>query len=90
MFEGKFTGRVDSLTAPELLKLWEDQTGPISAARVDCSELSYLSSAGLRVLTLIQKSLSEGTLVLTDVSREVGEVLSMTGLDTIIEVQLAK
>lgn len=77
-------GRMDTITAPELLKTWETEKSEyeINAVEIDCSELQYISSAGLRVLLMICKALDDkGKFMLKHVRNEVREILEMTGFD---------
>ena len=87
VFRASLGGRMDTITAPELLKAWEAEKGkaPITAAEIDCSRLLYISSAGLRVLLIVQKS---GAKVrLTGVNDAVWEILDTTGFIDIFEVE---
>lgn len=87
VFRASIKGRMDTITAPELLKAWEAEKGraPITAAEIDCSRLIYISSAGLRVLLIVQKS---GAKVrLTGVNDAVWEILETTGFIDIFEVE---
>ena len=49
----KLRGRVDSLSAPKILTAWEAEktANVIDAVEIDCAELEYISSAGVRVLS---------------------------------------
>ena len=74
-------GRLDTITAPELLKQFQN-VGGFRAIRVDVSRMAYVSSAGLRVLLMMYKSLDgKGRFELTGVSDEVREILETTGFD---------
>ncbi len=77
----KLSGRVDTLTAPELLKTWEAEgrEGGISSVSIDCTDLQYISSAGLRVLLIIKKALPDSGVSLKGVSTGVMEILETTG-----------
>lgn len=80
----KLRGRLDIGTAPALAKELEG-----AAARhlvLDFDECGYVSSAGLRELLKAQKqqAAAGGTLLLANVSREVQEVLDMTGFSSLI------
>ena len=86
-FRASLRGRMDTITAPELLKAWEAEkdAAPITAAEIDCSQLQYISSAGLRVLLIMQKS---GARVrLTGVNDAVWEILETTGFIDIFAVE---
>lgn len=54
---------------------------------LDCSGLEYISSAGLRVVMRLAKCLK--TLRLDNVSPEVYEVFSVTGLSEVLDVRRA-
>ena len=78
---------MDTITAPELLKAWEAEKGgtPITAAEIDCSRLQYISSAGLRVLLILQKGGAQ--VRLTGVNDAVWEILETTGFIDIFAVE---
>ncbi len=72
-------GRLDALTAPEtekkIMQLKENGTQRL---KLDCTELVYISSAGIRVLLKAYKNFAK--LSLSGVNEDVGEVIAMTGL----------
>lgn len=74
------SGRVDTLTAPEVLSCFEEieKEGNIAGVSVDCKDLEYISSAGLRVWLIMHKKSING-LSLTNVSESVNEILETTG-----------
>lgn len=77
-------GRMDTITAPELLKAWEEEKTAhnIQGFEIDCTQLQYVSSAGLRVLLMMYKSLvDKSRFKLLNVSDEVKEILEVTGFD---------
>lgn len=81
-FDASVQGRMDTITAPELLKQFQNAGGGIKAIRVDVSRMAYVSSAGLRVLLMMYKSLdNKDNFELTGVSDEVREILETTGFD---------
>ena len=81
-FEVSIQGRMDTITAPELLKQFQNAGGGIKAIRVDVSRMAYISSAGLRVLLIMYKSLDDkDRFELTGLSDEVREILETTGFD---------
>ena len=59
----------------------------MAAAEVDCSALQYISSAGLRVLLIMQKGLGGAKVRLTGVSDAVWEILETTGFAEIFAVE---
>ena len=53
---------------------------------VDCTDLKYISSSGLRVLLTAQKKWGKDKITLKNVRKEVNEILEMTGFDDIFHV----
>ena len=83
----KLQGSVDSSNAAQFeQELLAAITG--NQLTVDAEELTYISSAGLRVLLKAKKALS-ADLVMINVSSEVYEILDMTGFTQILTVQKA-
>jgi len=81
-FQVAIQGRMDTITAPELLKRFQDAGSGIRAIHVDVSRMPYVSSAGLRVLLMMYKSLEDkANFEMTGVSDEVREILETTGFD---------
>ena len=80
-------GRVDTLTAPKMLALFERVIAEheLSSVEIDCSELSYISSAGLRVLLIMKKECKSGV-KLSGINQVVREILEQTGFDTILDI----
>lgn len=82
-------GRLDSVTAPaveeRLLALVEQDTHRLV---VDCAQLAYISSAGLRVFLIAAKRLkqTQGQLVLTTLNPTVREVFDMTGFSSLFPI----
>lgn len=82
-------GRMDAVTAPEFEKcLGEWIDGGESQFIIDFGELNYISSAGLRSILTIAKSLKmkEGQIVLCALRDTVKEVFEISGFSTIIPV----
>ena len=81
-------GRLDTVTAPELEKALNDSLNGITDLTLDCENLEYISSAGLRVLLAAhQKMRSKGEMKLINVNEIVQEVLEVTGLAEILTVE---
>ena len=55
---------------------------------LDFANLTYISSAGLRAILLIAKSLGakKGELVLCNLSKRIAEVFSISGFDKILSI----
>ena len=78
------TGRLDTITAPSLLSLFEKTRSEqsVDAVDVDCSRLDYISSAGLRVLLIMHKACKDGV-SLHGENEVVSEIMCQTGFDSI-------
>ena len=84
----EITGRLDTITAPALDKTINENLGEIKSLILDCKNLEYISSAGLRVLLSTQKKLQQkGTMKLKNVRGEVMEVFEITGFVDILTVE---
>ena len=53
------TGRIDTISAPVLLEILEQNGAGLKEMKLDASNLEYISSAGLRVLLMAVKSWAE-------------------------------
>ena len=77
-------GRLDTNTAPELESFIAENYSGKESIVIDCEKLSYISSAGLRVLLGAQKK-TKGKMKLKNVCELVMEVFEMTGfLDVLV------
>ena len=82
LFTVAIQGRMDTITAPELLQRFQEIPGKATAITVDVERMSYVSSAGLRVLLMMYKSLEDKRrFKLLNVSEDVREILAVTGFD---------
>jgi anti-sigma B factor antagonist len=79
-------GRLDTTTAPELESFINENYDGKCAIAIDCEKLSYVSSAGLRVLLTAQKK-TKGSMKLTNVCELVMEVFEMTGFVDILVIE---
>ena len=82
------SGRLDTISAPGLLELHRKAADKsmITAITIDCTELEYVSSAGLRVLLIMKKSCTDGV-TLTGVSTAVANILKQTAIDSILNIE---
>ena len=71
-------GRLDTTTAPELESFIGKNYDGTGSIVIDCANLAYISSAGLRVLLAAQKK-TKGAMKLINVCELVMEVFEMTG-----------
>ena len=82
----KLSGRFDSLSAPKILMTLETEKKSkiIDGIQIDCSELEYISSAGTRMLSNIQKNFNRGV-VLFNVNSYVSTILAQNGFTQVGE-----
>ena len=82
-------GRLDVASASRLQDFATALPGVIESLAVDCAQLEYVSSAGLRALLIAHKrAMRDGSpLVLENVASTVREVLDMTGFSKVFEVR---
>ena len=82
-------GRIDSGNAKQIETEIMEQTAEFSGSRiiVDMDALSYISSAGLRILLRLRKAYRD--LQIINVSSEVYEILDMTGFTQMMNVEKA-
>ena len=81
-------GRLDATTAPELDKEMAASLTGVKELVFDLAELSYIASAGLRVLLVAQKRMSkQGSMKLRNICEDVREVLDMTGFADFLTIE---
>ena len=86
----KVSGRLDTLSSNDLMsKVKENLDDTVKEVAVDCSNLTYISSSGLRVLMTIYKKIAPkgGALTLMDLTPQVGEVLNITGMANLFNIE---
>lgn len=83
-------GRLDSETAPAFEARWLTllQDSPWQAAVLDCAALSYIASAGLRVVLMgAKRAQARGTrLIISGLQPSVREVFAISGFLKILSV----
>ncbi len=81
-------GRLDTITSPELEKTIDALPSDVTVLILDMKELTYVSSAGLRVLLVAQKKMNRiGSMKLSSVCADVMDVLEMTGFADILVIE---
>ena len=81
-------GRVDTATAPELKKVFEENISGVTDLTFDFKNLDYISSAGLRVLMVAQKAMiKQGKMKLINVNDDVMDIFDMTGLTDVFDIE---
>ncbi len=81
-------GRVDTVTAPELEKVIEENAVGVTELIIDLKDMSYTSSAGLRVFLKAQKLMNaQGEMKLINVQSDVNEIFEITGFSDILNIE---
>ncbi|MDO5435094.1 MAG: STAS domain-containing protein [Clostridia bacterium] len=81
-------GRLDTMTSPELEAALHPDVDTVSEVRLDLTELEYISSAGLRVLLSLQKTMNgRGSLVLSNPNADIREIFDITGFSDILTIE---
>ena len=90
IFVVELEGRMDTNTSPEFQKEMEEYYSKQGFNMIlNFDKLDFVSSAGLRVLLLIQKKSKalSGSLVIKNVKPEIQEVFDMTGFSDILTIE---
>lgn len=83
-------GRLDTPSsleiAPQMNELSEQAGGTIV---LDCTELSYISSSGLRIFITLRKAAAAkgGKIIVRNITNEIRSVFMMTGFLNLFEIQ---
>lgn len=81
-------GRLDSTTAPLLETSLRDSLDGVESLIFDFKDLSYISSAGLRVLLSAQKTMNgHGVMKIRNVSEPIMEIFEVTGFLDILTIE---
>ena len=81
-------GRLDTASAPELEQLLETALDGITDLTLDFAKLSYISSAGLRVLLTTRKRMNrQGAMKLIHVNQAIMEIFDITGFSDILTIE---
>ncbi|MBR2705819.1 MAG: STAS domain-containing protein [Mogibacterium sp.] len=82
------TGRLDTVTAPELESELASSLDDVENLVIDMTDLEYISSAGLRVLLTAQKTMNQkGSMKLINVNETVMEIFDVTGFVDILTIE---
>ncbi len=82
------SGRLDTMTAPDLEKALTESLSGVSELTLDFENLDYISSAGLRVLLSAQKLMSkQGGMKLVHVNETIMEIFEVTGFSDILTIE---
>lgn len=82
------TGRLDTLTAPELDAELSTCYDGVQTLIFDFAALDYLSSAGLRVLLAAQKIMAkQGEMIVRNANETIMEIFEVTGFCDILTIE---
>ena len=81
------SGRLDTITAPELEKELGSSLAGVTRLVLDLAGLEYISSAGLRVLLSTQKVMNrQGNMRLVHVNETIMDIFEVTGFADILTI----
>lgn len=86
----RLVGRLDTPAAAEVTQEIQPLLDHAGATIVlDCSEMSYISSSGLRIFLTIRKAASAagGHVIIQGLSNEIRQVFMMTGFLQLFEIK---
>ena len=82
------TGRIDTLTAPQLDAEIQGKLDGIKNLTIDLKNVEYISSAGLRIFLTAQKIMNkQGSMVIKNVDDTVNDIFEVTGFSEILTVE---
>ena len=90
MMTARLVGRLDTPAAVEITgEIQPLLDGADKTIVLDCSELSYISSSGLRIFLTIRKAAAEagGKVVIEGLSPQIRQVFMMTGFLQLFEIK---
>ena len=83
----KISGRLDTVTSPELESSLNGEFEGLEKLTFDFAELEYLSSAGLRILLTCRKKMNDqGAMVVTNVNSTIKEIFDITGFSDLLNI----
>ena len=85
-----FEGRLDTMTSSE----FEKNLTPYFSIQgieliLDCNDMQYISSAGLRVLLMAHKNITArgGRFIIRNLNKDVSSIFDMTGFSRILTIE---
>ncbi len=84
----KISGRIDTLTAPELQTEFEKIEADADKVVFDMTETEYISSAGMRVIVAVHRAMSSKKgLVLKGLTKNVRTIINLTGFNKVLNIE---
>ena len=83
------SGNIDTVTAPELDSLLQENLPGIKDLILDFAAVDYISSAGLRVILMANQQMEDvdGNMTVKNVNEDVRDVFEMTGFDSLLNLE---
>lgn len=84
------SGRLDTPAAQEIAPQMNELAAEADRTIIlDCSDLSYISSSGLRIFLTLRKAAAEkgGRIIVRQISKEIRSVFMMTGFLNLFEIE---
>ncbi len=82
------SGRLDTTTAPQLEEKFKSELSDVKELVIDLKDLEYISSAGLRVLLLGQKTMNkQGKMTVINANESIMEIFDVTGFSDILNIE---
>ena len=86
----QLVGRLDTAVSQEVANALQPMIDKAEKTLVlDCKELSYISSSGLRIFLTVRKAAAAkgGKVIVRDINNEIRQVFMMTGFLNLFEIQ---
>ncbi len=86
----RFVGRLDTPASADVFKALDPVINDASGTIIlDCKEMSYISSSGLRIFLTLRKAASAkgGRIIVKDICNDIRQVFMMTGFLNLFEIQ---
>ena len=81
-------GAIDTTTAPDFENEIMDEMGKFDSLTIDFTNLTYISSTGLRVLIATAKKLKpENIPLVIKVNDTINEILKISGFDKLLNIE---
>ena len=81
------SGELNTMTAPQFSDAMHEEVNKGESIIIDMTDVPYVTSAGIRVLLALDASNGGKPVILRGVCDEIREVLELTGLDAIMNIE---
>lgn len=86
----KLVGRLDTPASAEVTPIFEQlQNAADGTVMLDCTDLAYISSSGLRLFLSLRKAATAkgGKVIVKNISNDIRQVFMMTGFLNLFEME---